>query len=124
MICTTVGFERLSFLDAYSGYNQIVLAEEDQEKKTFITKRGLYCFKVMPFGPKNAGATYQRLMNKMFKELTRDIMEVYIDAMCVKSKKKESHIKHLTKVFAILRRVKLKLNPAKYDIRVSSGQFL
>ena len=56
----------------------------------------------MPFGLKNAGATYQRLINKMFKDLIRDIMEVYIDDMCVKNKKKESYIEHLIRVFAIL----------------------
>ena len=56
----------------------------------------------MPFGLKNVRAIYQRLMNKMFKELIRDIMEVYIDDMCVNRKKKESHIEHLTRVFAIL----------------------
>ena len=67
----------------------------------------------MPFRLKNAGATYQRLMNKMFKELTGDIMEVYIDDMCVKSKEKESHIEHLTRVFEILQKFKIKLNLGK-----------
>ena len=56
----------LSFMDAFSGYNQIKLEEADQEKTSFITSQGLFCYKVMPFGLKNAGATYQRLMNKMF----------------------------------------------------------
>ena len=64
--------------------------EEDQEKRAFVTERGIYCFKVMPFRLKNAGAPYQRQMNKMFKDLIGDIMEVYIDDMCVKSKRKES----------------------------------
>ena len=53
-------------MDAFSGYNQIKMEEEDQEKTSFVTSQGLFCYKVMPFGLKNAGATYQRLMNKMF----------------------------------------------------------
>lgn len=60
----------------------------DQDKTTFITTVGLYCYKVMPFGLKNAGATYQWLVTKMFKDQMRDTMEVYIDDMLVKSKKK------------------------------------
>ena len=55
----------LTFMDTFSGYNQIKMAEEDQEKTSFIMSQGLYCYKVMPFGLKNAGATYQRLVNKM-----------------------------------------------------------
>ena len=58
----------LSFMDAFSGYNQIPMYEPDQEKMAFITNQGLYYYKAMPFGLKNAGATYQRLMNKIFKE--------------------------------------------------------
>lgn len=59
--------ELLSFLDAYSGYNQILMEKEDQEKTTFITHLGTYCYRVMPFGVKNAGATYQRLVNKCLR---------------------------------------------------------
>ncbi|XP_070010102.1 uncharacterized protein [Nicotiana sylvestris] len=68
LIDAITGHELLSFLDAYSGYNQILMAEEDQEKTTFITHRGTYCYKVMSFGLKNAGAMYQRLVTKLFKE--------------------------------------------------------
>ena len=63
---STAGHKLLTFMDAFSGYNQIKMAKEDQEKTAFITSQGLYCYKVMPFGLKNAGATYQRLVNKMF----------------------------------------------------------
>jgi len=55
-------------MDAFSGYNQIMMNPEDQEKTSFMTDKGIYCYKVMPFGLKNAGATYQRLVNKMFNE--------------------------------------------------------
>ena len=58
----------LSLMDAFSGYNQIKMEEVDQEKTSFVTSQGLFCYKVMPFGLKNAGATFQRLMNKMFAQ--------------------------------------------------------
>ena len=65
LVDSIAGHKLLTFMDAFSGYNQIKMAEEDQEKTTFITSQGLYCYKVMPFGLKNAGATYQRLVNKI-----------------------------------------------------------
>ena len=66
LVNLTTRHELLSFMDAFLGYNQIKMKEEDQEKTSFVTSQGLFCYKVMPFGLKNAGATYQRLMNKMF----------------------------------------------------------
>ena len=82
----TVGHPRTSFLDAFQEYHKIPLAPDNQEKTTFITYVGNYHYKVMPFGLKNAGSTYQRMMTKMFKpQLSRSI-EVYIDDMVVKSK--------------------------------------
>ena len=66
LVDSTVGHKLLSFMDAFSGYNQILMDEDDQEKTTFVTSQALYCYKVMPFGLKNAGATYQRLVNHMF----------------------------------------------------------
>ena len=68
LVDSTAGHKLLTFMDAFSGYNQIKMAEEDQEKTAFIMSQGLYCYKVMPFGLKNAGATYQRLVNKMFSK--------------------------------------------------------
>lgn len=87
LIDATAGNELLSFLDAYSGYSQILMEEEDQEKTTFITHQETYCYTVMPFGLKKVGATYQRLVTKMFKDHLGRTMEVYIDDMLVKSKK-------------------------------------
>ena len=81
-------------MDAYSGYNQIRMHEEDQEHTAFLTNQGLYCYKVMPFGLKNAGATYQRLVNKMFKDQIGKTMEVYVNDMLVKSLKTEEHIQN------------------------------
>ena len=75
----------LSFMDAFSGYNQIKLDKAHQEKTSFVTILGLFCYKVMLFGLKNAGATYQRLMNKMFAHQIRMNFQVYVDDMLVKS---------------------------------------
>ena len=66
LVNSTARHELLSFMDAFSSYNQIRMKEEDQEKTSFVTSQGIFCYKVMSFGLKNAGATYQRLMNKMF----------------------------------------------------------
>ena len=66
LVDSTARHQLLSFMDAFSRYNQIKLDEADQEKTSFVTSQGLFCYKVMPFGLKNASATYQRLMNKMF----------------------------------------------------------
>ena len=79
-------------MDAFSGYNQIKMDEEDQEKTAFITSQGLYCYKVMPFELKNVGATYQRLVNKMFNKQIDRNMEVYVDDMLVKSREKLAHL--------------------------------
>ena len=124
LVESTAGNELLSFMDAFSGYNQIMMNPEDQEKTSFITDRGIYCYKVMPLGLKNAGATYQRLVNKMFNEYLGKTMEVYIDDMLVISLKKEDNVKHLEECFAILNQYQMKLNPAKCTFGVPSGEFL
>nr|XP_016461196.1 PREDICTED: RNA-directed DNA polymerase homolog [Nicotiana tabacum] len=118
LIDTTAGHELLSFLDAYSGYNQILVEEDDQEKTTFITHRGTYCYRVMPFGWKNVGATYQRLVTKMFKHQLGKTMEVYINNMLVKS------LRTMKEVFEILRKYGMKLNPKKCAFDVTSGKIL
>ncbi|KAM1799675.1 hypothetical protein ACFX12_033583 [Malus domestica] len=104
LIDSTAGCELLSFMDAYSGYNQILMNPSDQEHTTFTTDRGLYCYKVMPFGLKNAGTTYQRLVNSMFTEQIGKIMEVYVDDILVKSKHVDQHITNLYETFTILKR--------------------
>ncbi|CAA0820091.1 cysteine-rich RLK (RECEPTOR-like protein kinase) 8, partial [Striga hermonthica] len=85
MVDATSGHELMSFMDAYSGYNQIPMDPEDSEHTSLYSARGLYCYTMMPFGLKNAGATYQRLVNKMFATLIGHTMEVYVDNMLVKS---------------------------------------
>ena len=95
MVDATAGHEILMFMDAYSRYNQILMHADNQEKKAFMTDKGIYCYKVMPFGLKNTGSTYQRLVSMMFKEHLSYTMEVYIDDMLVKSKQSVDHIDHL-----------------------------
>ena len=97
---------------------------DDQEKTSFITGQGTYCYRVMPFGLKNVGATYQRLVNKMFQKQIGTSMEVYIDDMLVKSTAAELHIAHLAEAFQILKGYNMKLNPAKCAFEVSAGKFL
>ena len=111
-------------MDTFSRYNQIKMAEEDQEKTAFITSQGLYCYKVMPFGLKNAGATYQRLVNKMFNKQIGRNMEVYVDDMLVKSKEELTHLDDLRETFATLKQYQMKLNPSKCVFGVASGKFL
>ena len=96
----------------------------DAEKTTFITPHGLYYYDVMPFGLKNGGATYQRLVTKIFQLLLGNTMEAYIDDMLVKSKEHFDHTKHLQEAFELLGRYDMKLNPLKCAFRVSSGKFL
>ncbi|KAJ9535562.1 hypothetical protein OSB04_un001302 [Centaurea solstitialis] len=124
MVDATAGHELLTFMDAYSGYNQILMHKDDQEKTAFMTDKGIYCYKVMPFGLKNAGSTYQRLVNRMFKDHLGRTMEVYIDDMLVKSERSQDHIQHLKQSFDILREYKMKLNPTKCSFGVRAGKFL
>ncbi|KAI5311806.1 hypothetical protein L3X38_040979 [Prunus dulcis] len=111
-------------MDAYSGYNQIMMHEDDKAKTSFIIERGTYCYKVMPFRLKNARATYQRLVNKIFKEQIGKTMEVYVDDMLVKAPERVDHIKNLAEAFSLLRKYNMKLNPSKCTFGVSSGRFL
>ncbi|XP_052295858.1 uncharacterized protein LOC127901870 [Citrus sinensis] len=124
LVDSTAGHGLLSFMDAFSGYNQIPMYEQDEESTAFITNQGLFCYRVMPFGLKNAGATYQRLVNKVFKPLIGKTMEVYVDDMITKSKIPKEHVRHLEETFELLRKYKMKLNPEKCAFGVESGKFL
>ena len=83
----------LSFMDGFAGYNHIMMAPEDMEKTSFITKWGPYCYRVMPFGLKNAGATYQRAATTMFHDMMDKDVEVYVDDMIVKSQDRADHLR-------------------------------
>ncbi|KAL0416736.1 UNVERIFIED_CONTAM: hypothetical protein Slati_3505500 [Sesamum latifolium] len=97
---------------------------EDWKNVSFITSEGTFCYVAMPFGLKNAGATYQRLVDKIFHPQIGRNVEVYVDDMLVKSKKAEEHVKDLEETFSVLRKYKLKLNPAKCAFGVQGGRFL
>ncbi|KAM1044213.1 hypothetical protein ACFX2A_036181 [Malus domestica] len=124
LIDSTARCELLGFMDAYSGYNQILMNPPDQEHTAFTTDMGLYCYKVMSFGLKNARTTYQRLVHLIFAEHIGKSMEVYVDDMLVKSKHADQHITNLSKTFTILKRYRMRLNPNKCAFGVGSGKFL
>ena len=124
LVDTTAGHHQISFLDAFQGYHQILLALEDQEKTDFVTPTGNYHYKVMPFGLKNAGSTYQRMMTRMFESQLGKNIEIYVNDMVVKSKVVSGHLGDLGGIFDILRRHKLRLNAFKCSFGVGSGKFL
>ncbi|XP_073049671.1 uncharacterized protein [Primulina eburnea] len=124
LVDSTSGFELLSFMDAYQGYHQIPLAKNDQDKASFITSGGTFCYVVMPFGLKNAGATYQRLMDKVFEKQLGRNLEVYVDDILGKSKEVMNFIADLEETFTTLTSYGVKLNPAKCIFGVKSGKFL
>ena len=99
IVDATTGHELLSFMDSFLSYNQISMDPSDQEKTSFVTGQGTYCYQVMPFRLKNVGATYQRLVNKMFQKKIGASMEVYIDDNLVKSVKAELPTIHLAEAF-------------------------
>ena len=124
LVDSTARHQLLSFMDAFSGYNQIRMHETDQEETSFVTSQDLFCYKVMPFGLKNAGATYQRLMNKMFAQQIRRNVQVYVDDMLVKSRREENHLEDLRETFDTLHSYNMKLNPGKCAFEVTAGKFL
>ena len=97
LVDSTASHKLLSFMDTFSSYNQIRMDEVDQEKTCFITNQGLFCYKVMPFGLKNAEATYQKLVNHMFHPQIGRNVEVYVDDMLVKSLDEEKHLDDLSR---------------------------
>ena len=124
LVDNTAQFSVFSFMDGFSGYNQIKMAPEDMEKTTFITPWGTFCYKVMPFGLKNAGATYQRAMVTLFHDMIHHEIEVYVDDMIAKSQTEEEHLVNLQKLFKRLRKFKLRHNPNKCTFGVRSGKLL
>ncbi|PKI76878.1 hypothetical protein CRG98_002665 [Punica granatum] len=111
-------------MDGFSGYNQIRMAEKDKLKTTFTTMWGTFCYRVMPFGLKNAGATYQRAMVTLFHDMMHKEVEVYVDDMIAKSKEGEDHLISLKRLFDRLKEYKLRLNPTKCTFGARSGKLL
>jgi len=118
------GHNFLSFLDAYSGYNQIPMYGPDRSKTTFITDQANFCYEVMPFGLKNAGATYQRLMDRVFRGQIGRTIVVYVDDMVVKSQTVEDHVRDLKEVFHQVCKYNMCFNPEKCVFGVPTGKFL
>ena len=124
LVDVIIGYPRMSFLDAFQGYHQIPLASDDQEKTTFVTPIGNYHYNVMPFGLKNVGSTYQRMMTRMFEPQLGKNIEIYIDDMVLKSKLESEHVSNLGNIFEILRKHKLHFNASKCSFGVGLGKFL
>ena len=113
LVDNTAKHSLFSFMDGFSGYNQIKMALEDMKKTTFLTMWGTFYYKVMPFGLKNVGATYQRAIVTLFHDMMHKEIEVYVDDMIAKSQREDDHVINLKKLFERLRKFQLKLNPAK-----------
>ncbi|GJZ20278.1 reverse transcriptase domain-containing protein, partial [Tanacetum coccineum] len=119
-----MGYPLKCFLDAYKGYHQVQMSEEDEEKTAFYTDQGTFCYKKMSFGLKNAGATYQRLVDEAFDKQIGRNLEVYVDDMVIKSKAEKDMLADIAETFDNLRRINMKLNPKKCSFGVEEGKFL
>jgi hypothetical protein len=124
VIDSTAGCDLFCFLDCYSGYHQIAIKEEDQEKTAFITPFGAYCYTTMSFGLKNTGATYQRAIQACFKRQLNKNVKAYVDDMVVKTRNSSTLIDDLEETFASLREYHWKLNQNKCVFGVPSGKLL
>ena len=118
------GCRLLSFLDAFSGYNQICMHPRDESKTAFMTELSSYCYKVMPFGLKNAGATYHRLMDRILAPMIGRNVQAYVDDMVVTSKERDQHVVDLEELFTTIAKYNLKLNLEKCVFGVEAGKFL
>ena len=124
LVDATASHPRMSFLDAFQGYHQILLALEDQEKTAFVMPIRNYHYNVMSFGLKNARSTYQRMMTRMFEPQLGKNIKIYVDDMVVKSKVVSEHLEDLGGTFNVLRRHKLRMNVSKCSFGVGSSKFL
>jgi hypothetical protein len=124
IVDSTAGCETLSFLDAYSGYHQIRMKESDQLVTPFITPFGMCCYVTMPFGLRNAGATYQRCMNHVFGEHIGRTVEAYVDDIAVKMRKASDLLSDLKVTSRCLKAKGVKLNPEKCVFGMPRGMLL
>uniref|UniRef100_A0A8R7QHM2 Reverse transcriptase domain-containing protein n=1 Tax=Triticum urartu TaxID=4572 RepID=A0A8R7QHM2_TRIUA len=124
IVDSTTGHGALSFMDGSSGYNQIKMDPDDAIDTAFRTPKGNFYYVVMPFGLKNADATYQRAMTYILGDLIHHSVECYVDDMVVKTKEREHHLEDLLVVFEQLRQHQLKMNPLKCAFGIQSGLFL
>jgi hypothetical protein len=124
LLQTMSGSEIFSLLDGFSGYNQVLVSEEDRLKTTFQTKWGTFTYKCMPFGLINAGKTFQRAMYMSFRGIINKCVVVYLDDMTMYSNNIEDHIQHITQIFERCRKYSISLNPKKTIFGVKEGKLL
>ncbi|GKE29969.1 reverse transcriptase domain-containing protein [Tanacetum coccineum] len=118
------GFPFKCFLDAYKGYHQIQMVKEDEEKTAFITSQGIFCYTKMPFGLRNDGAAYQRLVDKAFHKQIGRNLEMYVDDLVIKSRTEDEIVGDIKETFKTLREINMKLNPKKCTFGVEEGMCL
>jgi len=124
LVDSASGCRLLSFLDAFSGYNQIMMHPKDECKTAFMTELSCYCYKVMPFGLKNVGVTYQRLMDRVLTPMLGWNVQAYVDDMVVTSQQREQHVADLEDLFTTIDKYRLKLNPKKCVFGEEASKFL
>jgi Reverse transcriptase (RNA-dependent DNA polymerase) len=124
LVDSTSEFAYLSFMDMFSGYNQIMMNPDDEEKTAFLTDQRLFSYKVIPFGLWNAGATYQRMVNIIFENQIGRNVEAYVDDILVKRMIGRKYIEDLDETFETMRKVGMKLNLKKSFFGLAGGKFL
>jgi len=124
LLQTVSDTEIFSLLDGFSGYNQVLISQEDRLKTTFRNKWGTFAYKRIPFGLINTGATFQRAMDVAFQGLINRCVVVYLDDVIVYSNNREEHIQHLTQIFERCRKYGIFLNPKKTIFGVEEGKIL
>jgi hypothetical protein len=110
-------------MDGFSGYNQIDILPQDQHKTTFICQLGTFAYKKLPFGLKNVGATFQRVMSYAFHDI-KTIVQAYLDDLPAKSRWRQAHMDHFQQIFVCYRHYNIRLNPHKFIFGVESGCLL
>ena len=124
LVDSASGCRLLNFLEVFSGHNQIMMHPRDECKTAFMTELSCYCYKAMPFGLKNASATYQRLMDRVLAPMLGRNVQAYVDDMVVTSQQKEQHVANLEELFTTIAKYRLKLNLEKCVFGVEAGKFL
>jgi hypothetical protein len=124
IVDSTTGYEVVTLLDYFSGYHQIWLCEQDEEKTSFITTFGTYCYLKMPDGLRNVCPTFYRMMKAALKDQVSRNMLSYVDDIVMPSKKKTSYISDIAKTFANMSEAQLKLNQEKCVLGVLRSKVL
>ncbi|PKA62332.1 RNA-directed DNA polymerase like [Apostasia shenzhenica] len=124
LVDSSAGYTMMSFLDAFSEYHQIWMAEQDEKHTSFITDHGTFCYKVMSFGLKIAGATYQQMIDTVFRGQKGRNMEAYVDDLLIKSRSGVDHLEDLHETLETYRVHNIRLNPSKSIFGAAYGKFL